>query len=152
MLQLRLLAVRNRHRIQSVRYFGEIRNSSLVDVIHCQLKTFRALQWRHHGPGDVSNHQPLHCLLNRLFSLRSKKTLKLRVTGLHEGNSPVNGEFPAQLPVTRKMFHLMTSSWWPIVLTNIITNATLHSYNIILSAVLDDLIFGLHDIHTPLRK
>ena len=28
--------------------------------------------------------------------LRSKKTPKLRVTGLCEGNSPVTGEFPAQ--------------------------------------------------------
>ena len=34
----------------------------------------------------------------------SKKTSKLRVTDLCEGNSPVNGEFPAQRPVTRKMF------------------------------------------------
>ena len=29
---------------------------------------------------------------------------KLRVTGLCEGNSPVTGEFPAQRPVTRKIF------------------------------------------------
>ena len=35
---------------------------------------------------------------------KSKKTSKLRVTGLCEGNSPVNGEFPTQWPVTRKMF------------------------------------------------
>ena len=41
----------------------------------------------------------------------SKKTSKLRVTGLCEGNSPVTGEFhavtsefPAQKPVTRNMF------------------------------------------------
>ena len=27
---------------------------------------------------------------------RSKKTSKLRVTGLYAGNSPVTGEFPAQ--------------------------------------------------------
>ena len=36
------------------------------------------------------------CLLNRLFRRRSKKTSKLRVTGLCEGNSPVTGEFPTQ--------------------------------------------------------
>ena len=36
------------------------------------------------------------CLLNRLFRPRSKKTPKLRVTGLCVGNSPVTGEFPAQ--------------------------------------------------------
>ena len=35
---------------------------------------------------------------------RSKKKSKLRVTGLCAGNSPVTGEFPAQRPVTRKMF------------------------------------------------
>ena len=45
---------------------------------------------------DVSNHQRLDCLLNRLFGHRSKKRLKLHVTGLCEGNSPVTGEFPSQ--------------------------------------------------------
>ena len=54
------------------------------------------LQWRHHGPDGVSNHQPHHCLLNCLFKCRSKKTSKLRVTGLCEGNSPVTGEFPTE--------------------------------------------------------
>ena len=34
----------------------------------------------------------------------SNKTSKLRVTGLCEGNSPVTGEFPAQMAGTRKMF------------------------------------------------
>ena len=38
-----------------------------------------------------------------VYSGRSKKTSKLRVTGLCAGNSPVTGEFPAQRPVTRKM-------------------------------------------------
>ena len=46
----------------------------------------------------ISNHRRLDCLLNRLFKHRSKKTLKLRVTGLCEGNSPVTDEFPAQRP------------------------------------------------------
>ena len=45
---------------------------------------------------DVSNHQPHDCLLNRLFRHRSQKTLKIRVIGLCEGNSPATGEFPAQ--------------------------------------------------------
>ena len=44
----------------------------------------------------ASNHQPHDCLLDRLFRRRSKKTSKLRVTGLCAGNSPVTGEFPAQ--------------------------------------------------------
>ena len=40
--------------------------------------------------------QPHDFLLNRLFKRKSKKTSKLRITGLCEGNSPVTGEFPAQ--------------------------------------------------------
>ena len=56
-----------------------------------------SLQWRHNGHESVSNHQPHNCLLNRLFRRRSKKTLKLRVTGLCVGSSPGTGEFPAQM-------------------------------------------------------
>ena len=55
-----------------------------------------SLRWRRNGRDGVSNHQPCDCLLKRLFRRRSRKTLKLRVTGLCEGNSPVTGEFPAQ--------------------------------------------------------
>ena len=55
------------------------------------------LQWRHNGRNGVSNHQPHHCLLNRLLRRRSKKTSELRVTGLCVGNSPGTGEFPAQM-------------------------------------------------------
>ena len=54
------------------------------------------LQWRHNGRDGVSNHRRLECLLNRLFRHRSKKTLKLRVTGLGEGNPPVTGGFRSQ--------------------------------------------------------
>ena len=54
------------------------------------------VQWRHNERDGVSNHQPHDCLFNRLFRQRSKKTSKLRVTGLCAGNSPVTGEFPAQ--------------------------------------------------------
>ena len=54
-----------------------------------------SLQWRHNYHDSVSNHQPHGCLLNRLFGRRSKKTSKLRVTGLCVGNSPGTGEFPA---------------------------------------------------------
>ena len=63
-----------------------------------------ALQWRNNECDGVSNHQPHDCLLNRSFMRRSKKTSKLHVTGICEGNSPVTGEFPTQGPVTRKMF------------------------------------------------
>ena len=62
-----------------------------------------AFLWRHNGRNDVSNHQPHDCLLNRLFGRRSKKTSKLRVTGLCTWNWwPVNS--PHKWPVTRKMF------------------------------------------------
>ena len=54
------------------------------------------LQWRHNEHDGVSNHQPQDCSLNYLFRRKSKKTSKLRVTGLCTGNSPVTGEFPAQ--------------------------------------------------------
>ena len=63
----------------------------------------KSLQWRHNERDGMSNHQ-CHCLLNCLFRCRSKKTSKLRVTGLCEGNSPVTGEFPTHRPVTQKMF------------------------------------------------
>ena len=54
-----------------------------------------SLHWRHNGHDSVWNHQPHDCLLNCLFKRKSKKTSKLRVTGLCVGNSPVTGEFPA---------------------------------------------------------
>ena len=47
-----------------------------------------SLRWRHNEHDGVSSHQPQGCLLNRLFGRRSKKTSKLRVTGLCVGNSP----------------------------------------------------------------
>ena len=55
-----------------------------------------SLQWRQNWRDGVSNHQPRDCLLNRLFKRISKKTSKLRVTGIRTGNSPVTGEIPAQ--------------------------------------------------------
>ena len=67
-----------------------------------------ALLWRHNGHDGVSNHQPHHCLLNRLFGRRSQKTLKLRVTGLCEGNSPLTGEFPAQKASNVENVYI----WW----------------------------------------
>ena len=61
------------------------------------------LQWHHNGQDGVSNHRHHDCLLNRLFKRRSKKTSKLRVTGLCARNRwPVNSSH--KWPVTRKMF------------------------------------------------
>ena len=67
---------------------------------YCQVAPYHpkvTLRWRHNDHAGVSNHQPHSCLLNRLFRRKSKKTSKLRVTGLCAGNSPGTGEFPAQM-------------------------------------------------------
>ena len=63
---------------------------------------------RHNGRDNVSNHQPHDCLLNRLFTRRSKKTSKLRVIGFCAGNSPEAGEFPAQMASNAEN----VSIWW----------------------------------------
>ena len=68
----------------------------------------RPLQWRHNGRDSISNHQPHDCLLNRLFRHRSRKTSKLRVTGLCAGNSPGTGEFAAQRASNAEN----VSIWW----------------------------------------
>ena len=66
------------------------------------------LQWRHNERDGVSNHQPHQCLPNRLFRRRSKKTSKLRVTGLCAENSPATGEFPARMTSNAEN----VSIWW----------------------------------------
>ena len=66
------------------------------------------LQWRHNWRDGVSNHKPHHCLLNRLFWRRSKKTSKLCDTGLCAGNSLVPGEFPEQMASSAER----VSIWW----------------------------------------
>ena len=67
-----------------------------------------SLRWHHNERDCASNHQPRHCLLNRLFGRRSKKTSKLRVTGLCAGHSPGTGEFPAQTASNAEN----VSIWW----------------------------------------
>ena len=54
---------------------------TLLQIIHIPLRL------RHNERNGVSNHQPHDCLFNRLFGRWSKKTSKLRVPGLCEGNS-----------------------------------------------------------------
>ena len=66
------------------------------------------LLWRHNGRDSVSNHQPHHYLINRLFKRRSKKASKLRVTGLCAGNSSVTGELRAQMASNAAI----VSIWW----------------------------------------
>ena len=67
-----------------------------------------AWQWRHNGHDSVSNHQLHHCFLNPFFGRISKKTSKLRVTGLCAGNSPGTGELPAQMASNAEN----VSIWW----------------------------------------
>ena len=62
------------------------------------------LQRRHHERKGVSNHRRLDCLLNDLSRRRSKKTSKLRVTGLCHGNDRWPVDSPHKGPGTRKMF------------------------------------------------
>ena len=63
-----------------------------------------SLQWRHNELDGVSNHQRLDCLLNCWFRRKWKKTSKLRVTGLCEGNRRWPLDSPYKGPVTREMF------------------------------------------------
>ena len=79
--------------------------SSLGGCSSIQMQTLR---WRHNDHDCVSNHQPHHCLLNCLFGRRSKKTSKLRVTGLCAGKSPGTGDFPAQMVSNAENI----SIWW----------------------------------------
>ena len=72
-----------------------IDQTSIICVEH-------TLHWSHNGHDSVSNHQPHHCLLNRLFRRRSTKTSKLRVTGL------CAGKFPTQMASNAEN----TSIWW----------------------------------------
>ena len=86
------------------KWFGQ---STMVFKNSFNDNKFASLRWRHNGHDCVSNHQPRHCLLNRLFE-RRKKTSKLRVTGLCAGNSPGTGEFPAQMASNAEN----VSIWW----------------------------------------
>ena len=97
-------------------FFQQAQPVDIVDHIHWfNMSQHRmlanwasSLRWRRNGHGGVSNHQPHHYLLNRLFVCRSKKTSKLRVTGLCAGNSPETGEFPAQMAIYAENI----SIWW----------------------------------------
>ena len=66
------------------------------------------LQWPYNEREGVSNHRRLHCLLNCLMRHRSKKMLKLRVTGLCEGDLQVAGEFSEQKASNEEK----DSIWW----------------------------------------
>ena len=77
---------------------------NLICVLHCvtiiRIGRF-LLQWRRNEHDGVGNHRRHDCLLNLLFRLRSRKTSKLRVTGICEGNHRYSLH---KWPVPRKMF------------------------------------------------
>ena len=79
-------------------------NEQTRRAVEEQQNQVHSLQWRYNGCDGVSNHQLHDCLLNRLFRRRSKKTSKLRVTGLCEGNSL----FPSQRTSNAEN----VSIWW----------------------------------------
>ena len=64
----------------------------------------QTLRWRHNEHDSVSNHQPHHCLLNRLLRADQRKHQSSDslafVRGIHRG--PLNS--PHKWPVTPKMF------------------------------------------------
>ena len=79
-------------------------------------------RWRHNEHDSVSNHQPQYCLFNRIFRRRSKKTSKLRVTGICAGNSARTGGFPAQMaskaenfPISWHHHDLLYHAIWPLI-------------------------------------
>ena len=71
------------------------------DKSACITVTSQLARWRLKSPAS-------RFLFNLLFRRRSKKTRKLCVTGLCEGNSPVTGEFPAQRASSAEN----VSIWW----------------------------------------
>ena len=87
---------------QIIAAHGNVRTRFLIAL------PINTLQWRHHELDGITNHQPHDCLLNCLFRRWSKKTSKLRVTGLCEWNSPMTGEFPAYTASNAEN----ASIWW----------------------------------------
>ena len=87
--------------------FRNDRKCKYICVCMC-VCVYVSLQWRHNERDGVSNYQRFCCLFSRLFRRRSKKTSKLCVTGLCEGNPPVTGGFSSQRPSYADFF----SIWW----------------------------------------
>ena len=81
-----------------------INSNNILGKWKVQTLLFISLQWRQNERDSVSNHQPHDCLLNRLFRRRSKKTPKLRVTGLCAGNSPGTAQMASNVE--------NVSIWW----------------------------------------
>ena len=84
-----------------------------TDIVFWRKKIiYGADQWLdkkfNYGRDGVSNNQPQHCLLNRIFRRSLKKASKLRATDLCERNSPESGESPAKMVSKAEN----VSIWW----------------------------------------
>ena len=78
-----------------IRYYLSHPSDAPWEVIN----TNTPLRWRHNERDSVSNHQPHHCFLNRLFRRRSKKAPR---------HWPLWGEFTAQMA----SYAENVSIWW----------------------------------------
>ena len=84
------------------------RTSSSMELMWLMWWVWHSLQWRHNERDGVWNHPCLDCLLNHLSRHKSKKTSKLRFTGLCDGNQPMAGGFPSQRASNAEN----VSIWW----------------------------------------
>ena len=71
------------------------------EIVHHITMPALWVRWRLKSPAS-------RLFVKHLLRCRSKKTSKLRVTGLCAGNSPVTGEFPAQKACNAENI----SNWW----------------------------------------
>ena len=87
----------------SIRPYSDAKLSGRC-LVNVDLRAYTTLRWRHNERDGVSNYRRLECSFNRLFRCRSRKTSKLCVTGLGEGNSPGPVNSPHKGPVTWEIF------------------------------------------------
>ena len=106
-LRLRMMHIYLTYVYQNSKHEVEYENSKYERHKYITLQWYR-IKILHNERSCVSNHQPHGSLLNRLFRRKSKKTSKLRITGLYVGNSPGTGEFPAQMASNAEN----VSIWW----------------------------------------
>ena len=64
---------------------------------------------------QITSHMIVY---STIYSSADNKTSKLRVTGLCAGNSPVTGEFPAQMASNVEN----VSIWWRHHVTHVLTS------------------------------
>ena len=105
----------SRHTV--LHHLSAVPHSQDKDIV--RPNTTWTLQWRHNEREGVLNHRCLDCLLNRLFRRRSKKTQKLRYTGICDWNPPVTNGFLSQRASNAEN----VSIWWH----HYIKDATTHS-------------------------